>query len=444
MNPSHRNSGHRWKNAFGWALAVVFLGLSTSALAVLTIEVTKGVKAGIPIAIVPFELVGFDASADLPANVIEANLSRSGKFELVPQGDFLSLPRDLRSVKYKDWRLIKTEALVIGRVVDIGNGNYEVRFRLLDVFREHQLAGQKFIVPASKLRKVAHQISDIIYQRLIGKPGAFDTRIAYVTVTGASPDERFFLQIADSDGHTPQTVLESSRPIISPAWSPDGDQLAYVSFEKKRSMVYIQHLWSGKRKRIAEYPGINGAPAWSPDGRRLALTLSKDGNPEIYIYNLATEKLRRLTRHTAIDTEPAWSPDGSSIVFTSGRSGSPQIYRIAAAGGIAERITHSGRYNANASYSSDGKFIVFITNQGNGYRVGVYSARDRSVIELTRTNQDESPTFAPNDEIIMYATQFGERSVLAAVSPDGQIQQVVRFQNGSVREPAWSPFNRKL
>ena len=384
MNPNHRNPNRRWKTAFGLALAVMLV-VSTPALAVLTIEVTRGVETGIPIAIVPFGLEGFSDSDSLPADVIEADLGRSGRFEPVSRGDFLNQPHDLRSVEYKNWRLIKAEALVIGRVVNIGNGQYEVRFRLLDVFREKQLAGQKFVVSVSKLRKVAHQISDIIYARLIGKPGAFDTRIAYITVAGAPPGERYLLQIADSDGYDPKTILESPHPIISPAWSPDGDQLAYVSFEKKRSMVYLQNLWTGERERVAEYPGINGAPAWSPDGGRLALTLSKDGNPEIYLYDLATKKLRRLTRHTAIDTEPAWSPDGGTIAFTSSRSGTPQIYRIAVDGGIAERVTHSGKYNANASYSSDGKSMVLITNQGNGYRVGIYSAQDRSVSELTRT-----------------------------------------------------------
>ena len=444
LSLTRMNFSKRVKNHIKWALAVMLVGLSMPASAVLTIEVTKGVEAAIPIAIVPFGMQGISASADLPADVIAADLGRSGRFEPVPRGDFLSQPHDLRSIQYKNWRLLKAEALVVGRVVNIGNGRYEVRFRLLDVFREKQLAGQKFVVPAAKLRKVSHQISDIIYQKLIGKPGAFDTRIAYVTAEGVAPKERFLLQVSDSDGYGPKTILESPQPIMSPSWSPDGNKLAYVSFEKKRSMVYIQNIWNGKRKRISEYVGINSAPAWSPDGRRLAMTLSKDGNPEIYIYDLASGNLDRITRHTAIDTEPTWSPDGRTMLFTSGRSGNPQIYQIAAGGGIAQRITFNGKYNAGASYSNDGKSIVMITNQGNGYRVGIYSTQTRTVSELTRTRQDESPTFAPNDEMIMYATQFNGRNVLAAVSPDGRVQQVLRIQNGSVREPAWSPFNRKL
>ena len=425
-------------------LAAMLLGLCAPASAVLTIEVTKGVDAPIPIAIVPFGLEGVSATVDLPANIIAANLSRSGKFEPLARADFLDQPHDLGSVKYKNWRLLKAEALVIGQVVDAGDGRYEVRFRLLDVFREKQLAGQKFVVPAARLRKIAHQISDIIYAKLIGKPGTFDTRIAYVTVEESTPKKRFLLQVADSDGHDPKIILESPQPIMSPAWSPDGNQLAYVSFEEKRSMIYVQNLWSGQRERIAEHAGINSAPAWSPDGDRLAMTLSREGNSEIYIHDLASGDLRRLTRHTAIDTEPAWSPDGDTIVFTSGRAGTPQIYRINAAGGVAQRLTFDGEYNAGASYAGDGQSIVLITNQGNGFRVGLYSVEDRSVSELTQTNQDESPTFAPNGEMIMYATQSGGRNVLAAVSPDGRVQQVLRLQDGTVREPAWSPFNRKL
>jgi TolB protein len=412
--------------------------------AVLTIEVNQGTAAGIPIAIVPFSMDGVNQGETQLADVIESDLSVSGRFETIPRSSQLSRPHDLKSVQYKDWRLIKAEAMVVGKVINIGNNQYEVRFRLIDVFREQQLVGQKFIVPATKMRKVAHQISDIIYQKLTGKVGAFDTRIAYVTVQGAEPNRQYFLRVADSDGFGPRTVLESTQPILSPAWSANGNKIAYVSFEKRRSMIYVQDVWTGKRSRVAEFEGINSAPAWSPDGRKIALTLSKDGNPEIYIFDVGTSELRRLTRHTAIDTEPAWSPDGGSIIFTSGRSGGPQIYKISVAGGQAQRMTFQGVYNAGASYAPDGKTIVLITNQGNGYKVGIYSLDDRIVRELTSTTNDESPSFAPNGEMIMYATQKAGRNVLATVSADGQVQQTLKFQGGSVREPAWSPFNRKL
>lgn len=432
-------------------IAVLLICLPVPSAAVLTIEVTKGVATGVPIAVVPFawENAGKNGTApphgvaDVSA-VIASDLARSGRFELVPRGDFLSQPHELPAVKYKDWRLLKTEALVIGKITKVSADNYEVRFRLLDVFREQQRVGQKFTVPQAQLRKAAHQISDIIYHRLIGRPGAFDTRIAYVVAEGAPPGKRFLLQVADADGQHPKTILESPQPIISPTWSPDGRQLAYVSFEKNRSIIYVQELRSGERKRVAEYPGINSAPAWSPDGSKLAFTLSKDGNPEIYIYAIASGDLRRVTRHTALDTEPAWAPSGDTLLFTSNRSGTPQIYQIASRGGTAQRLTFNGKYNVGAHYSSDGKLIALITNQGNGYRVGVYSTKDRIVRELTKTTQDESPSFAPNDGMILYATQSAGRDVLAAVSPDGRVQQSLQLKKHSVREPAWSPFNRKL
>ena len=428
-----------------WLLAIALLSqfIVGTAHAVLTIEVNKGGVSGIPISIVPFGVTG---SPDLtqPADVIQGDLGLSGRFEIIPRSSFISNPHDLESVSFKDWRLLKSEALVVGKVIELGNDQYEVRFRLIDVFREAQLAAQKFIVPASKLRKVGHQISDTIYQLLTGRPGAFDTKIAYVEVKGQSPNSQYLLQVADSDGYNTTTITTSPEPLLSPAWSPDGSRLAYVSFENKRSMVFMQNVWTGERTRIAEYQGINSAPAWSPDATKLALTLSKDGNPEIYVYDLATAGLTRLTQHTAIDTEPAWSPDGKHIVFTSGRSGAPQIYQIPSTGGAPKRITFNGNYNAGPAYSPDGRSIVLITNQGNGYKVGLYSDHNRQVQELTRSTQDESPTFSPNGDMIMYATKKGGQNVLAAVSTDGKIQKTLKFQRGSVREPAWSPFNRKL
>ena len=434
--------GVAWLRRACFLMALTYSGYSLSEDLVLTI--TEGNAQGYPIAIVPFGQDGVAGISDLPSEIVEADLNSSGKFTPVPKQTFLSRPTELNAVQYKDWRLLKAEALVIGRIINIGNGQLEIRFRLIDVFNERQLIGQKFIIPQNRIRKVAHQISDIIYEQLTGKPGAFDTKIAYVTAEGADPNRKFLLQVADADGYGPRTVLQSNQPILSPAWSPDGNWLAYVSFEKKRSMVYVQNVWSGERKLISEYQGINSAPAWSPDGRSLAMTLSKDGNPDIYVYNLDNNSLRRLTRHTAIDTEANWSPNGRNIVFTSGRSGAPQIYRMPASGGNAQRLTFEGSYNAGPSYSPDGKTLVLITDQGNGFRVGLYSNEDRTVRELTETRKDESPTFAPNGEMIIYATQQGGRNILAAVSTDGGVQQTLQFQQGSVREPAWSPFNQKL
>lgn len=429
-------------------LLLIFFAVAKEAFALLTIEIKKGeLVGGIPIAVVPFALEGVGAIDHKPADIIEVDLDFSGKFDTLPRAVFAGDPSDLKSVQYQQWRLTKVDAIVIGKVINLGEDQLEVRFRLVDIVRKQQIVGQKFTVHASKIRKVAHQISDIIYQQLTGEAGAFDTMIAYVAVTGTDQDRHFYLQVADADGFGTKTVLSSTEPILSPTWSPDGNLLAYVTFEKVQSItrpiIYVQNIWSGERKPIARHPGLNSAPSWSPDGNSLALTLSKEGNPEIFIYTLNTDSLQRLTRHTAIDTEPSWSPDGRSIVFSSGRSGAPQVYRIPVAGGAAKRLTFNGNYNADPSYSPDGKSIVMITEQGNGFRVGLYSDKDRIVKELTTTTQDESPTFSPNGEMIMYATQHGGRGVLATVSKDGSRQQTLKFQNGAIREPAWSPLKRK-
>lgn len=425
--------------------AIVLALMSRTASAQLTIEITKGVDAGIPIAVVPFEWTGSSPLPQQIADIVEADLVRSGRFDAKERGDFLETPHDNTEIGYRNWRLLKAEALVVGRVRASSPGRYEVRFQLMDVYKEQQLAGYQFVVDAGKLRKVAHQISDIVYEELIGKPGAFDTRIAYVTVENqASTGNRSLLMVADSDGYGAREILSSTHPIMSPAWSPRGDRLAYVSFEGGRSMVYVQDVLTGGRERIADFEGLNSAPAWSPDGSRLAMTLSRDGNPEIYVMSLNGGGLKRLTNHSAIDTEPSWSPDGQHIVFTSDRAGRPQIYQVPASGGEAQRLTFEGIYNARASYSPSGDRLVMVTNQGGGYQIGVFYLANRALQVLTDSNLDESPTFAPNGDMILYASQAGGRGVLAAVSSDGRVKQRLRFLDGVVREPAWSPFNQKL
>ena len=426
-------------------LAVSMLALSLSGVraVALTIEITKGADGGIPIAVVPFKWQGQTAPPTDIGDIVAADLYRSGQFNPLPVDDFLSRPSDNSEVKYKDWRLIKAVNLVVGRVTQMGTDRYAVRFQLFDVFRERQLAAFLWKVTGSDLRKIAHQISDKVYEALTGRPGAFDSRIAYVTLLRtASKGSEYQLMVADADGYNPKQILRSPDPILSPAWAADGAWLAYVSFEDGRSKIFVQNLNTGARKKLAEFRGINGAPAWSPDGKHMAMTLSRDGNPEIYVMHIASGSLRRLTNHSSIDTEAAWSPDGRHLVFTSDRAGRPQIYRISAAGGRAERLTFEGKENARASYDRAGKHLTLVTNHGNGDQIGVFSLSKGSLEILTDGRFDESPTFAPNGAMILYAAQRSGSGLLSAISADGRVRQVLRSESGTVREPAWSSLNR--
>jgi TolB protein len=417
-----------------------------SAPAVLKIEITQGEASGIPVAIVPFGLIGANAPPHDIGQVVTADLDRSGEFASIPSANFLSFPHRAEQVRYKDWRVAKAEALVIGEIADLGDGTYRVEARAYDVFREKMIIGRKFDrVPGHLLRKVAHQISDYVYEAMTGRPGAFDTQIAYVTserLGGGKPNH--YLQIADSDGFGPKTIFQSDEPLLSPAWSPDSSKLAYVSFEQKRSIIVIHDLNNGERNVIAAFAGINGAPAWSPDGGRLAFASSEAGGADIYTINIASREKRRLTRHYAIDTEPAWSPDGESLVFTSDRSGRPHIYRIGWDGSDLQRVTFEGKYNARASFSPDGRSLVMVTVLDSDYRIATYDIETGAQTILTSSQLDESPSFAPNGAMILYATQKGFNGILSAVSSDGRIRQELKFQNGDVREPAWSPFGRKF
>ena len=427
------------RRAWTWLLVILISFFSLQAQSVLTIDITRGVKAAIPIAIVPFRVTPNQVLSESIWDVVASDLARSGRFEPLAEADFLSKPSTVREVRYKDWRLLKMNAIVIGEVKQLDAERYEVSFRLLDVFNETQLAGNKYTVKAPLFRKVAHKISDIVYQKLTGIPGAFDTKIAYVMQQGQKKDKRYMLQVSDADGYRPVTILESRQPIMSPAWSPQADKLAYVSFEKKRAQIYVQNLRTGKRELASDYPRINSSPAWSPDGSKLAMSLSKDGNSEIYIKDMNTGTLSRLTNNAAIDTEPAWSADGRSIIFSSGRAGKPQIYQVSALGGQAKRLTFQGNYNAGASFSPDGRKMVLISDVNGGFKVGIYDATTRAIKTLTSTTLDESPSFAPNGEMILYSTVYGGKNVLSAVSVDGSVQQVLRFNGGSVKSPAWSP-----
>ena len=429
-------------------LFILFLlvGSMLPAHATLTIEITQGLEGALPIAVVPFAWRG-DATkppAHEVGSVVSADLQRSGRFKPLPVNEMLSRPSRGDDVDFRDWRALNVENLVIGEVSPNGPGGYLVKFFLYDVFRGEQITGYSMPTTARDLRATAHHIADIIYETLTGQPGAFATRIAYVTSVRTGQDkERIELRIADADGYNPQTIVSSDEPIMSPAWSPDGRKLAYVSFENAQPSVWVQEVFTGNRQKLTSFKGINGAPAWSPDGRYLALTLSKDGNPDIFVMDVARRSLRPLTRHWAIDTEPAWAPDGKSLVFTSDRGGQPQIYQVPVSGGPATRVSFEGEYNARASFSPNGRMLTMVTRVGGQYRIATLDLQTRDFRVMSTGRLDESPSFAPNGAMIIYASQINGRGVLAAVSTDGRVQQRLRLQQGDVREPVWSPYHHQ-
>ncbi len=421
------------------ALAGILLGACAPAHAGLEITVSGGGTAARPIAIVPFAQPA-DLGASL-ADIISSDLARSGQFAPKAPADMLEKPTDAAQVNYRNWRVLNVDNVVVGQVRRT-NGRLTVRFEILDVLRAQTLAVDERIVPdPRRLRPVAHQIADIIYEKLTGVPGYFNSQIAYVAATGPLKNRLFQIVIADADGVNPVTVATSREPLMSPAWSPDRTQLAYVGFEGGRSAIYVHTLASGELKRFVQERGINGAPAWSPDGRQLAVTLSFERNPDIYVMDVATGARRQLTQHFAIDTEPAWSPDGKQLVFTSDRGGQPQIYVVSAAGGDARRVTFEGKQNLRARYSPDGKLLALVNVDETGYRIGVLDLASRDLRILSSGPLDESPSFAPNGAVVIYAAQGRQGAELATVSVDGRIRQRLS-QPGDVREPTWSSLIR--
>ncbi|MGH8664331.1 MAG: Tol-Pal system beta propeller repeat protein TolB [Burkholderiales bacterium] len=406
------------------------------AMAALTIEIVGSGERQIPIAIAP--LAGEGTLPHNISEVVAADLTRSGLFRVIDAGGITPMPVEPGDIRYPDWSSRGAESIVIGAVAQAGSGRYEVRFRLMDVLKQTQLAGFSYTISAAQTRNTAHRIADVIYEKLIGVPGAFATRITYVVKRGS----RYELQIADADGFNEQTILASNEPIISPAWSPDGNRIAYVSFEQKKPVVYVQTLSTSQRRVLANFRGSNSSPAWSPDGRRLAVVLTRDGNSQIYSISADGGTPTRLTKSGAIDTEPSFSPDGQWILFTSDRGGSPQIYRMPASGGPAERMTFSGTYNVSPRYGPDGKSFAFVQRDEGRFSIMLQEIGTRQVIPLTNGGIDESPSFAPNGRMLLYASSQGGRGILAAVSNDGRIKQRVTASSGDVREPAWGPMQK--
>ena len=407
------------------------------AQAELSVNITKGVEGALPIAIVPFAQQGLPG--ENLGSIVSADLARSGRFAPLPEGQMPERPVPPGQVNFRVWQAAGQDHVAIGRILPGPSGRFEAEFFLFDAIRGNLLTSGRIPFDAPEARHAAHKIADIIYQQLTGERGAFNTRVAYVTVTGSGKRREYHLQIADTDGRDPQSVISSPEPIMSPAWSPDGKRIAYVSFENKTSAIFIQTLASGERQKISDAPGINGAPAWSPDGSRLALTLSKDGSPDIYVLDIGSGALRRITSDISIDTEPGWSPDGRKLVFTSDRGGKPQLYLVSAEGGQPERLTYEGDYNARGVFSPDGQKLAMVHGNGGDYRIAVMDLASRALRVLTEGRLDESPGFAPNGGMILYTHKSGGVDQLAAVSLDGKVHQTLRIEGGEVREPAWSP-----
>ncbi|GAA5178375.1 Tol-Pal system beta propeller repeat protein TolB [Modicisalibacter zincidurans] len=417
-------------------LSWLMLLFSNLASAELTIEITKGSDEAIPIAVVPF--AGQQLPEDI-AQIVSDDLKRSGQFDPLSRSTLIASPTASDEVRYRDWRAVDSNYLVVGQVSQTDQG-YRIQFELMDIYGERRMLGEAVNVSANQLRSGAHYISDKVYEAITGVRGAFSTRIAYVTAQGAADNRRFALNVADADGRNSQQILTSREPIMSPAWSPDGNKLAYVSFESGNSAIYIQNLATSQRVQVTAFSGINSAPAWSPDGRKLAMSLSKDGQPEIYVMDIGSRSFQRLTRNEAIDTEPSWAPDGNSLVFTSDRSGGPQLYSYSLGSGQSQRLTFTGNYNSRGRYSPDGETLFMIHRGNKGFSVAKQDLSNDRLTILSDSQWAESPSVAPNGSMVIFATQQGNSGVLSVVSADGNASYRLPSAEGDVREPAWSPF----
>ncbi len=417
------------------------LGVANASEGLDTIVIDAGYDNPTRIAVVPFRLAPELAGQQQMAEIIDFDLARSGQFAPEERRNMLSFPSEHKEVFFRDWRILKTEYLVIGRVDREFNGDVSVAYELYDVANERLLIEERLTAPLAAWRDLAHRISDVVFEAITGIRGAFSTRIVYVLAQDAGTSyARYRLELADSDGARSRTLLSSVEPIMSPSWSPDGKRLAYVSFETGRPTVVLQEIETGNREIISSFPGINGSPVFSPDGRSLALVLSRDGNPEIYVMNLADRRLRQVTRHHGIDTEPSWTPDGRSLVFTSDRGGRPQIYQLELATNLVERLTFHGPYNARARLLADGAHLIFVHRRNRIDHVAWLDLERDDLRILTETRLDESPSLAPNGTMLIYATKERGRGILAVVSIDGRVKYRLPSSSGDVREPAWSPF----
>ena len=410
-----------------------------------TIDIKNGTASATPITVVPFSYEGAGLPPETNVDeVISNDLNRCGQFRTLPKASIVERPTRGGEIKFPTWNMLKQAYILVGRQIETGaGGEVRIEFELFDVAQQKSLLALAISGQRTGMRDVAHQVADLVYEKITGVRGAFWTRIAYIVSTGLGNNINYALMIADSDGFNPQTVVRSHEPLLSPAWSPDGRKLAYNSFERGNSSIYIQEIGTGAREVVSSTKGINGAPSFSPDGSKLALTLSYGGNPDVYVMDLASRHTTQITKHFAIDTEPYWMPDGQSIVFDSDRSGKPQLYQASANGGDATRITFQGEYNANPSISYDGKHIAMVQGSGNVYRIAVLDRASGESKAISPGNLDEHPSFAPNASMILYAATEGTRGVLYAVSTNANVRQRLLLADGDVREPTWSPYRQR-
>jgi TolB protein len=419
------------------------LVLCPRSWAELVVEVTKGQDDAIPIAIVPFNSPTEAAASFDVAQLVSDDLARSGRFKSMARTDMIEQPHMGANIAFDDWRRLNNDYIVVGQVQLLGPDRYNIVFEVYNVLNRQRLLGYQISANKAGLRLASHQVADMVFQKILGVRGAFATRVAYVSVLGHLPNKSYQLVVADADGMNPRVVMQSNEPLMSPSWSPDGQSLAYVSFEGRLPTVYVQELKTGERRRVSARAGVNQAPAWSPDGKKLALTLStRDGNLDIYTLDLASQALTRITDDPGIDTEPQWSNDGRSLYFTSDRAGGPQIYRVGIQpGDKPRRLTFQNAYNARPRLSPDESQLAFVTQEEGAYRIAIMDLRGRGDVQvLTRGHVDVSPSYAPNGAEIIYATRDRGRGVLALVSADGRVQERLVSSEGEVQEPAWSPF----
>lgn len=423
----------------GFVLMCLALG---QAKAELLIRITEGADSAIPIAVVPFAESGtMPAGEDKVASIVQSDLTMSGEFRPLEPSRMLSLPSQRSEVYFRDWRLLGQRYVLVGQLTRSGD-RVEARYELFDVNREERILGESAGAPVSNIRSLGHYISDKVYEAITGVPGVFSTKLAYVTVTGEGDNSRYRLQVSDVDGKRSRIRLESREPILSPAWSPDGKKLAYVSFETGKPAIFVHEIATGERTKVADFPGLNSAPSWAPDGQSLLMTLSRDGNAEIYRMNLSDRSLTKLTDHWAIDTEPTWDHSGRGIFFTSDRSGGPQIYHMDRPGAEPRRITFGSRYNARPRPDGEGNFVYYVHQRDSAFHIARTNLKSGEETIITRTESDESPSLSPNGRLLIYATRQGNTSVLTVVSADGGAAYSLPASDGAVSEPAWGPITR--